>query len=433
MKIEKIKPIPKYILRRIQTEDKKAYPTPTGKVRYYTYLTKNAGELIKVTVAVKHHYKNWHYKQVTIHGLDSDICFVKDIAFYYIAGYLVGWYEQGLTTIAKWYESKNWGKADDKYFNMPAKLVNKEYLTKFPEFRYSAFELADGDNILQYLRTYRQFPVTEYLLKLGLNRYVKGTVLLKRLTENKAFRKWIARHRDELVKDLYYTNTIFKAFKENRSLPEIQAMEEAKKKLNKYPHIKEVFQNDLKYFLSYIGRQNTSLNNYNDYLTACNALKLDMTIPRNRYPHDFKRWHDIRIDEYKTLKAKQDEEKRKELYQKFSVIAEKYTSMQRNKESLIVIIPKSPTELIQEGDYLHHCVGKMGYDQKFVREETLIFFVRNKDEINTPFVTLEYSLSKHSILQCYGANNQRPEQNIMDFIKNKWLPYANKQLNKIAA
>ena len=56
MKIDKIKPIPKYMLALIKKEDKKRYAEPTGKTRYYSYLTKNDGELVCVTVAVKHHY-----------------------------------------------------------------------------------------------------------------------------------------------------------------------------------------------------------------------------------------------------------------------------------------------------------------------------------------------------------------------------------------
>ena len=41
-------------------------------------------------------------------------------------------------------------------------------------------------------------------------------------------------------------------------------------------------------------------------------------------------------------------------------------------------------ELIKEGNALDHCVGKMNYDQKFAREESLIFFVRNKDNPQIP-------------------------------------------------
>ena len=53
MKIEKIKPIPKYIVARIKRADKQNNITLPGHTRFYSYLTKNNGELVKVTVAVK--------------------------------------------------------------------------------------------------------------------------------------------------------------------------------------------------------------------------------------------------------------------------------------------------------------------------------------------------------------------------------------------
>ena len=106
--------------------------------------------------------------------------------------------------------------------------------------------------------------------------------------------------------------------------------------------------------------------------------------------------------------------------------------MQRNlNDAYICIIAKSPAELIKEGNTLHHCVGRMGYDQKMVREESLIFFIRTVAEPDKPFVTIEYSLSQKKVLQCYGDRNHRPDETVMDFVNKKWLPFANKQLNKI--
>ena len=49
-----IRPIPKYILRLIEREDKKEFPMPNKQLRFYAYLTIWHKELIKVTVAVKH-------------------------------------------------------------------------------------------------------------------------------------------------------------------------------------------------------------------------------------------------------------------------------------------------------------------------------------------------------------------------------------------
>ena len=53
MKIEKIKPIPKYIIEKIHQYDKKFYNGTYARNHFYSYLTKNDGELVKVTVAVK--------------------------------------------------------------------------------------------------------------------------------------------------------------------------------------------------------------------------------------------------------------------------------------------------------------------------------------------------------------------------------------------
>ena len=97
------------------------------------------------------------------------------------------------------------------------------------------------------------------------------------------------------------------------------------------------------------------------------------------------------------------------------------------------MIARSPQDLIREGDILHHCVGRMNYDQKFAREESLIFFVRNASDPETPFVTVEYSLLQHKVLQCYGEHDHRPDDNVLEFVNKKWLPYANRKLKKIAA
>ena len=184
--------------------------------------------------------------------------------------------------------------------------------------------------------------------------------------------------------------------------------------------------------MEYILKQKTNVSSYSDYLNACEYLGLDMSLPKNNMPHNFKAWHDIRIDEYHTAKALKDEEERKEFYKQFADVAEKYLPLQRYKEdTYIAVIAKSPQDLIREGDILHHCVGRMNYDQKFAREESLIFFIRNANEPDTPYVTVEYSLSKHKVLQCYGENDHKPNDSVLEYVNKKWLPYANRQLRKI--
>ena len=159
-----------------------------------------------------------------------------------------------------------------------------------------------------------------------------------------------------------------------------------------------------------------------------------MTEDKNLLPHDFKRWHDIRIDEYRTARAEADAKERAKLNKQFATVAAKYLPLQRTKvEDYLILIARSPQELVYEGYYLHHCVGSMGYDQKFIREETLIFFVRNFNEPNTPFVTIEYSPKRKQVLQCYADRNTRPSESVLNFVNQKWLPFANRKIKKLTA
>ena len=124
---------------------------------------------------------------------------------------------------------------------------------------------------------------------------------------------------------------------------------------------------------------------------------------------------------------------KEEQYKKFATIAEKYLSLEKTKNAAyVVIIAHSPYELKLEGEALHHCVGSCNYDQKFIREESLIFFVRDINDINTPLVTMEYGLKTQKVLQLYANHNQKPSDEIQNYIYKKWLPYANKQLKQIS-
>ena len=437
MKIEKIKPIPKYIVARIKKADMLNKITLPGRTRFYSYLTKNDGELVKVTVAVKTRYKQWLYKQVAVHGLNSDICYVKDMVFYYISGYSVGWYEQGTQNAPRWYESTEWDYSDDKYFDPFAPIVNREYLDKFPKYKYSAVNLYKGVNVLKYLRFYEKYPQIEYLMKAGLDGYAFSKQILQKIGKNKRFAKWLMKNRAELIKDEYYVDVIMRSFRTGKPLADVQAYRKYRMKLSKETTLKELrtlFKNDLEKFVLYLRKQETNPYSYQDYLHACRYLGLDMDEEKNRYPHDFKRWHDIRIDEYRSAKALKDAEERKALYEKFSAVASKYLGLEYDKKSVyIAIIAQKPSDLTREGELLHHCVGRMGYDQKFAREESLIFFIRTREQPDVPLVTVEYSLKNKKVLQCYGDHDSKPNESVMEFVNKKWLPYANRKLKQLAA
>lgn len=439
MRICDIRPIPKRILAIVRQADEQNFPQPNGHVRFYSYLTTARRELIKVTVAVKHIRKRWFCKQVAIHGLYSSKCYVKDMEYcgYFGMGFRVGWYDEGLQKYRNWYE-RGWCWAADKYYDPSCPTLNLQFVGTLPEFRYSAFEYYRGADILGYLRLYTAYPQIEYLMKFGLSNIAQNVTVLKRCGKDKNFCKWLIKNRAEIAANYHYIPVIMEAYKSGRPLADLQRYHEVKKCLQRkenYATVKELFKDrNLEDLCSYIAVQHTNIGSYADYVKACVYLGLDMSLERNLLPRDFRRWHDIRIDEYRTAKAVEDRQKREELYDRFAEVADKYTCLQHNKRSAFVaIIAKSPAELITEGDALHHCVGRFNYDQKFVREESLIFFIRTKEYPDTPFVTVEYSPSRKAVLQCYGDYDSKPDDTVLHYVNDVWLPYANKTLKKLAA
>lgn len=441
MKIEKIKPIPKYIEKKIRKLDKENCPQQKG-LRFYAYLTKLDGELVKITVAMRNKTKQIALiKQVAVHGVNSERCYVKDLEYCYLGvyAYKVGWYDEGIKyryNIRPYYNDGKWYDCGYKYYNPYATVVNLDYALKIKEFKYSAIDIFKPNCPINYLRLYREFPQLELLAKFGFQTLAVSRTILRKVGKDKKFAKWLVRNKDKLGGvNAYHVAPVLRAYKKNTSPDYEQIIMETKRMymrgdldsfLKKFGSYKDL--------INYLGKQITNFYSYRDYYTACEYLGLDMSLEKNRLPHDFKRWHRIRTDQYKTKKDMENREKRKEIFENFAVVAGKYHNLEKTQKCpYVVIIAKTPDELEVEGKILDHCVGSMNYSEKFIREETLIFFIRKKNDISTPFVTMEYSLDKKQILQCYGKSDSRPAMEVLDFVNKKWLPYANEQLKQIAA
>ena len=446
-----VKPIPKAILAKIKREDKLHNKAPSGHTRFYSYLAVWKKELVKVTVAVKHYKEKWYCKQVAVHGLRSAIALVKDVEFYYVGGYVVGWHDIKASSRKNAWEDGIWYTCNSKYYDMFAPTVNLDFLDRFPEFQYSEYKRFPGDEIFKYLRLYEQFPETEYLIKSGLSNYAMNKTILRQIRKDKGFHKWLmANYDNKMEHGSYYCDALLEAYKKKLPLREVQAFAERKKALitdYNYKTIKSVIPpKEFKRFFHFLDKEDASLYLYSDYIRACRYLNIDLSLDKNRYPRDFRFWHDLRTDEMYTKRkieqAKADKERQKllrkqerEMARKFAQIVKKYTPLTHcsTNADFAVLIAKNPADLDAEGTALHHCVGRGTYDKKMSNGETLIFFIRRINDMQTPFVTLEYSPSKKSVLQCYAKNNSKPEENVMQFVHNEWLPNANKQLKKLAA
>ena len=315
MNIKDIKPIPHYIIKAILRKDKELNPEQRGTTRYYAYLITRRKELIKITVAMRYYRKKPYLKQVAIHTLHGKECLVKDMCFNYISGYITGWYAEGLSKYQKWYEG-GWGTADDKYFDPYAPVVNIQVVTRLARYKYSAIELCEDTNIFKYLRTYERYPQLEYIMKLGLKKLAASRQILEKIGKDKQFCKWLIRNKEALSAHYHYVEVILKAYNTGGDMAVLQRVKELKLKLihdSAYTQFKRQFTGNTERLVKYLAENNVTLSLYSDYYNACNELGLDMSEDKNSFPRDFRRWHDIRTDEYATKKALEDEQKRKEL------------------------------------------------------------------------------------------------------------------------
>lgn len=440
MDITKIKPIPKYIEKKIRTLDKANCKEQKG-LRFYAYLTTLDKELVKITVAIRNKTKKVALlKQVAVHGVSSEYCYVKDLEYCYLGiyAYKVGWFDEGIKykyNIRPYYNDGKWYSAPFKYYNVYATVVNLEYALKFKEFQYSAVDVFKPLYPIRYLRLYKEYPQLEMMVKFGFQTLATSKMILRKIGKDKHFAKWLIRNREQLGGiNAYKVVPVIKAYNNHTNVDYEQIKMETKR-LYKNGYLEAFLKKFGEYsdLLSYLTKKLVNFFSYKDYYNACESLGLDMTLEKNKFPHDFQRWHRIRTDQYYTKKKLEDAEKRKEMFQDFASIAEKYESLEKNgKDAFVVIIAKSPMELEIEGKKLDHCVGGMNYCEKFIREETLIFFIRHKNDITTPFVTMEYSIDKKQILQCYGKSDKKPSVDVLEFVNKKWLPFANQQMTYVA-
>ncbi len=299
MNIEKLKPIPKHIEKRIRAFDKMNCPEQKG-LRFYAYLTTLDKELIKITVAMRNKGKQEQLiKQVAVHGIHSDECYVRDMEYCYlgICAFRVGWYDEGVKyryDIRPHYNNGVWYSAKDKYYDPYAHVINLEYILTIPKYKYSEIMNYGGVKIFKYLRCYERYPQAEYLIKLGLSNLADKRTILALLERDKAFRRWIINNKDNPKLQYHNAATIIQAYKTGNSFEDCKRFIERKSTLyadkdKDLKPIKKLFRGKrLERFFNYIDEKKISYRQYLDYLNACNHLGLDMSLNKNAYPHEFK-------------------------------------------------------------------------------------------------------------------------------------------------
>lgn len=389
---------------------------------YVSILSYRYGEIVERTFAVRFLKSGLKITEVRRRATGEHETIVKNMYYTRMGGYTPVFEARNCGYNFYKDEFNKWFEVYPQYFQFDSICLNADILTNIDEFKYCGYQ---NGNIITYLNEYRKNPLVEYIGKLDLP---LSPMLIKKLGSDKQFKTFVFKNLDEVRK--FGSSATTYAYNHKLTIAEADRTLFHKRQAVQYiPNLKGQKKLDYERVLDYCNKNKIGYHLYNDYLKAIIELKLDLEDTKNIYPKDFERMHDLRTMEYDSLLDKQDREKRKELYSDFAKAGKKAIAYQFTANGLSIVAPQDISELVAEGKALSHCVGKMGYDKKMANNEIVIMFVRHTENINDPFVTIEFDLKQKKLRQAYAEHNSQPPTEVITFL-NEWVVLMQKLLKK---
>lgn len=162
---------------------------------------------------------------------------------------------------------------------------------------------------------------------------------------------------------------------------------------------------------------------YLDYIRMRVENGYGMERSTDQAPKDLEKAH---RDIVQAINAAENERRLEESEKTFSKIKKRYRVLKRQyawkHDDLMIRPAKSVREIIEEGQFLHHCVGRGDY---YIRKhndgESFILFIRYANNPNEPYITLEVDPAKNKILQWYGRNDTKPNEARIEEWLGEWL------------
>lgn len=168
---------------------------------------------------------------------------------------------------------------------------------------------------------------------------------------------------------------------------------------------------NLRKLYKWITENDVSFDYYLDYVSMLKELNISCKDTQVAFPKEIEVAHDNAVGMVNQLKR----ELKEKAYEKRYLKAKK---LERDINEFVFIVPKELQEIIDEGTYLHHCVGSKKFLDDQLKGKTNIIFIRKKDDINTPYFTLEYRQKR--VKQVQGKKNrQQIPDNVQQAI-DKW-------------
>lgn len=149
---------------------------------------------------------------------------------------------------------------------------------------------------------------------------------------------------------------------------------------------------------------------YIDYINMAIDRGMDPTDEIVRHTSKLRQMHDRYLEE---KNAKEQAKEKARVNRMFRWIEKSFLDnvdhFSFEKAGLKIVVPRDAEDIKREGRLQHHCVGASDRYIKSMNEgKTFILFLRNAEDPETPYYTLEVEYDG-KILQSYGAYDRKPD------------------------
>lgn len=166
---------------------------------------------------------------------------------------------------------------------------------------------------------------------------------------------------------------------------------------------------------------------WTDYIDLLRFFGKDLHNAKYICPKNLKKEHDKYVDKKRELydRQRKEEQRRKALENEklFQELKSRFFGVEFTDGFIHIRVLESVDEIMQEGDFMHHCVFTNNYHLK---PDSLILSAYTEDK---RLETIELSLSELKVLQCRGLCNENTEYHdrILKLVK-KNIPLIQKRL-----
>ena len=299
------------------------------------------------------------------------------------------------------YYSKAYDFSETVLYTSNLSKVLKNSILKYSGLKeFAIYKNNDRFSLNSYMKKYLEFPALEYLVKLKLFKLVEDMLKLDRYTRE------INIKGNNLLEVLGIDKTQLRTLQKiNGGLAELETIKGAEKvKLRlsdnqilfvaKYSRIERIIKaskyTTIHRILEYVTLQSSekrsidnTLGDWLDYINYCKVLKYDLENDFVLFPRNLTESH----DELASL----INDNKNELYN--TRISEMFESLNKllswQYRDSVIMVPESYDDIVKEGNSLKHCVGRGIYGKKIIEGESIILFLRDKNEIDKTFYTIE--------------------------------------------